>query len=420
MKPLIGILTLALFLTACGPVPPTPASRPATDAPTPTASQTPAPVTPEPGPTPGGTDPARVESATMLPDPAGFAWQFVTVGLTQPVDIQSAGDGSGRLFLVEQPGRIRILRDGQLLGQPFLDITDRVGSRGSEQGLLGLAFHPRYAENGYFFVNYTDRRGDTVIARFRVSSDPHRADPASEVRLLQVAQPYANHNGGGLAFGPDGYLYIGLGDGGSAGDPKDNGQNPNALLGKLLRLDVDRGNPYAIPADNPFAAGGGAPEVWALGLRNPWRFAFDLRTGDLYIGDVGQNAWEEIDFLPAGAPGGANFGWRYREGAHPYKGQPPAGLTLVEPVAEYPHDGACSVTGGVVYRGGELPEFHGVYLYGDFCRGQVWGLLQTDAGWQSALLFQTGFNISTFGQDERGEVYLANYGQGAVYRLARK
>jgi glucose/arabinose dehydrogenase len=223
-----------------------------------------------------------------------------------------------------------------------------------------------------------------------------------------------------LAFGPDGYLYIGVGDGGSGGDPLGSGQSLDTLLGKLLRIDVDNGEPYAIPSDNPFAAGGGLPEIWAYGLRNPWRFSFDPLTGDLYIGDVGQGEWEEIDFLPAGYPGGANFGWNIYEGVHHYSGAPDPGTPLVFPVAEYGHDVGQSVSGGVVYRGTALPEWYGVYVYGDFSMGKVWGLLQlVDGSWQNALLFETGTLISSFGQDENGEVYLVNY-NGELLRLVKR
>src|SRR6266496_268117 len=226
--------------------------------------------------------------ATTFPDPNAYQWQPVVSGLLRPVDLQV--DGSGRLFVIEKVGRIRIIQDGQLLETPFLDISSKVGSSGNEQGLLGLAFHPQYAQNGRFFVNYTDNNGDTVLARFQVSSDPNVADPNSEVKLLGVDQPFPNHNGGVLTFGPDGYLYAGLGDGGSQGDPNGNGQNTNVLLGKILRLDVDSADPYAVPSDNPFGN-----EIWAYGLRNPWRISFDRATSDLYIADVGQNQWEEID-----------------------------------------------------------------------------------------------------------------------------
>jgi glucose/arabinose dehydrogenase len=224
-----------------------------------------------------------------------------------------------------------------------------------------------------------------------------------------------------LAFGPDGMLYMGLGDGGNAGDPQGFAQNLQSLLGKILRLDVSSGQDYAIPAGNPFANGGGLPEIWALGLRNPWRFTFDRQTGDLYIGDVGQKGWEEIDFLPAGSSGGANLGWNFREGAHPYQGEPPASLTFLEPIAEYSHTLGCSVTGGVVVRSLNLPEWQGVYLYGDYCTGRVWGLLQTAPGiWLNAELFKTDFNISSFGEDDDGGIYLLDHSGGSIYRLAKK
>jgi len=231
---------------------------------------------------------------------------------------------------------------------------------------------------------------------------------------LHVNQPFPNHNGGTLQFGPDGYLYAGLGDGGSAGDPFGNGQKTNTLLGKILRLDVDSAEPYAIPADNPFGN-----EIWAYGLRNPWRISFDKQTGDLYIADVGQNTYEEIDYLPAVSPGGVNFGWDYREGLHVYEGSPPAGLTMTDPIAEYGHtEGGCSVTGGYVYRG-SMPEWNGIYLYGDYCTGYVWGLINIDGGWQAHLLFDTEANITSFGQDDAGEIYLVSDG-GEIYKLVQK
>jgi glucose/arabinose dehydrogenase len=292
-----------------------------------------------------------------------------------------------------------------------------------ERGLLGLAFHPNYENNGFFYINYTDLNGDTVIARFHVSNDPDLADASSETRVLGVPQPYPNHNGGSMVFGPDGYLYLGLGDGGSGGDPHGNGQNPNTLLGKILRLDVDSAVPYAIPPDNPYSQGGGAPEVWALGLRNPWRFSFDRLTGDLFIGDVGQDSWEEIDYLPAGSPGGANFGWNFREGMHPFgrsDAAPPADLALIDPVAEYGHDQGISVVGGYVYRGEQLPEWSGIYLYGDFGSGIIWGLMRDAQGaWQNELLFQTGSNPTSFGEDEQNDIYFVDY-RGGLYKLARK
>jgi glucose/arabinose dehydrogenase len=328
------------------------------------------------------------------------------------VDVQHAGDGSGRLFVVEQPGRIRIVENGQLLETPFLDITDRVNDGGNEQGLLGLAFHPNYEQNGFFYVNYTRGGGDTVIARFQVTGNPNLADPNSSTQLLEIEQPFPNHNGGVLAFGPDGYLYIGSGDGGSAGDPFGNGQSLNTLLGKVLRIDVDNGDPYAIPPDNPFGN-----EIWAYGLRNPWRMSFDSATGDLWIGDVGQGTWEEIDLYPFGAPGGLNFGWVIFEGSHPYGGSNATGLTM--PVSEYNHtEGGCSVTGGYVYRGA-MSEWQGIYLYGDYCTGFIWGLIPFGDGWQAQRLYASGLSISSFGVDETNELYVADLG-GAVYRLTQR
>lgn len=413
----IGILTFLLVACVAAPVSvPTPPGLPPLNPILPTPKQDSAPPA-------SPTDVSTSTPALGIPNPDGYLWRLVISGLRQPVDIQNAGDGSGRLFLVERGGRIRIFKNGLLLERPLLDISERLSTNGAEQGLLGLAFHPRFAENGYFYVNYTDRDGNTVIARFRAVGD--QADAAGEMRLLYVKQPYANHNGGGLAFGPDGYLYVGLGDGGSGGDPLNNAQSLNIFLGKLLRLNVDApDSPYAIPSDNPFAAGNGLPEIWAYGLRNPWRFSFNRLTGDLYIGDVGQNAYEEIDFLPSGERGGLNFGWNRYEGFHDYGSERLPITNHRPPVFEYTHAEGCSVTGGVTYRGLSLPEWNGIYLFGDFCSGKIWGLLHqiggADEQFQIALLFLTGFNISTFGLDESGEIYLADYSSGAVYRLERK
>lgn len=404
------VVLLALTVAACNgvntptssPVSNTPTTAPATEASPPPTDPT-DPSSPVPASqTPGG--------ATSFPDPAAYEWQQLPIGgLQRPLDLQS--DGSGRLFVVEKGGRIWIIENDQILDEPFLDITDRVGSRANEQGLLGLAFHPQYAENGRFFVNYTDLNGNTVIARYQVSDDPSRADTGSEVKLLSVNQPFPNHNGGVLAFGPDGFLYAGLGDGGAAGDPMGNAQNLDTLLGKILRLDVDSGDPYAIPEDNPFGT-----EVWAYGLRNPWRLSFDRATGDLYIGDVGQGQWEEINYLPAGSPGGANFGWDHREGAHDYEGGGPDGM--IDPVAEYTHENGCSVTGGYVYRG-SMTEWNGIYIYGDYCTAIIWGVLRTDSGWQSQQLYDMDVTITSFGQDVAGEVYLVS-DNGGIYRLTRR
>ena len=356
----------------------------------------------------------------QFPRPQGYAWAPLVSGLLRPTDLVDIG--GGRLLVLEQPGRVRVIADGLLLPDPFLDLTSRVGSSANEQGLLGIALHPDFAANGFFFLNYTNLQGDTVVARFQASSDPDgaQADPGAEKILLTIKQPYANHNGGSLAFGPDGYLYIGMGDGGSGGDPQGNGQNLTALLGKILRIDVDGGDPYAIPADNPFPDGqSGAAEIWAYGLRNPWRISFDRANGDFYIGDVGQNQWEEIDYLPAGAPAGANFGWNYREGANPYQGEPPAGMELVEPVAQYQHPEGCSVSGGFVYRGAALPEFNGIYIYGDYCNGRIWGLLrQGDGGWANQFLFEFRRvdQLICPGQRWRALLARSTYGGGVTAR----
>ena len=350
-----------------------------------------------------------VINATSFPNADAYEWKIIASGLDRPVDIQPANDGSGRLFIIEKYGVIRAYENGQLLDAPFLDIIDRVDDSGNEMGLLGLAFHPDYEQNGFFYVNYTGDGGHTRISRFQTSGNS--ADGNSEKVLLIIEQPYENHNGGALAFGPDGYLYAGLGDGGLAGDPHKNGQNTTALLGKILRLDVNNGDTYSVPSDNPFGN-----EVWAYGLRNPWRISFDRATGDLYIGDVGQGDWEEIDYLPAGSQGGANFGWSIMEGNHGYDGSAQPDLLL--PAAEYSHnEGGCSVTGGYVYRGA-MTEWSGVYLYGDYCSGKIWGLILSKGQWQNQVMFEAGVTITTFGQDESGEIYFAS-DNGSVYHLTK-
>ncbi len=344
-------------------------------------------------------------------------------GLTRPAYLTHAGDGSGRLYIVEQPGRIQVIENGQLRAEPFLDITDRVGSGGNEQGLLSIAFSPGFKSDKSFFANYTDKQGNTVVSRFTVSADGQAADPNSEQVFLKIDQPYPNHNGGQLQFGPDGMLYIGMGDGGSGGDPQGFAQNPQALLGKLLRIDVSqadakRGTPYSIPADNPQAFGpAAAPEIWAIGLRNPWRFSFDRQTGDLYIADVGQNIYEEVNFQPASSAGGENYGWNLREGFHAFEGgeDSPA---FTPPIHEYSHELGCSVTGGYVYRGQALPALNGVYLYADYCTGTVWGLRRDAAGkWVNQTLMQLGTSISSFGEDEAGELYVLDHANGLVYKI---
>jgi uncharacterized protein (TIGR03437 family) len=343
----------------------------------------------------------------------------VATGIGQCSDIQSAKDGSGRLFLVRQQGTIHILRGTQVLATPFLDIRGRL-STGGERGLLGLAFPPDYASKRYFYINYTNTAGSTVVSRFRLL-DNDRADAGSEQILLTINQPFSNHNGGQLQFGPDGFLYIGMGDGGSANDPQGHGQNPRSLLGKMLRIDTESQlTPYRIPASNPFATSTTtAPEIWASGLRNPWRFSFDRATGDLYMADVGQNAWEEIDFQPGDSRGGENYGWVTMEGRVCVRaGCNQTGLTL--PVHVYPRTEGLSVTGGYVYRGNASPNLRGAYIYGDFVTGRFWGLRQQAGAWVNDLLLDAGrsFGISTFGEDEAGEVYVANYSNGEIFRIA--
>jgi len=373
--------------------------------------------------------PRMAAAARTAFDPASFTVGFEQVagGFEKPLFVTHAGDGSGRLFVVEQPGRIRIVTDGTVAETPFLDITDRVGSSGNEQGLLGLAFAPDHATSGAFYVDYTDADGNTVVSRFtaNVSDAASAADPASEEVILTQEQPYPNHNGGDLAFGPDGFLYISLGDGGSQGDPNGNGQNLGTWLGKILRIDPSQPNgetPYAIPASNPFADTQGAlPEIAFYGLRNPWRFSFDRETGDLWIGDVGQNTYEEIDFLPAAeaAAGGQNFGWNIKEGDACYNAETCDDTGLTVPVFVYSHEeGGCSVTGGYVYRGSAVPSLVGTYLCADYCSGLVWGIgPDGSGGFAVSTPVESGLSISSFGQDEAGELYVTDIGGGGVHRL---
>ncbi|HET7082909.1 MAG TPA: PQQ-dependent sugar dehydrogenase [Candidatus Limnocylindria bacterium] len=347
----------------------------------------------------------------------------VVSGLTDPIGITNAGDGSGRLFVNERGGRIRVVdADGSLSERVFVDLSGSLEA-GGERGLLGVAFHPDFAANGRVFVHYS-RRGDgaTVISELTASADRSTANPASERIILTHEQPFANHNGGQIAFGPDGYLYIGLGDGGSGGDPFMNAQARDVLLGKLLRIDVD-GPPapnkeYAIPADNPYAGDGvspdaGLPEIWARGLRNPWRFSFDRATGELYIGDVGQNAWEEIDRQPAGSVGGENYGWHLFEGTHCSSG---CDIAVVAPVAQYGHDVGCSVSGGYVYRGTAQPALVGTYLFSDYCAGTIW-TLAAGGGLTPLPLAESGLRVSSFGEGEDGEIYLVDIFGGGLYRV---
>lgn len=343
----------------------------------------------------------------------------VTQGLQSPLFLTHAGDGSGQLFVVEQPGTIRIIDHGVLQDTPFLDLRDRVWTKGDEQGLLGLAFHPDHRRNGRLFVNYNRREdGATVVAEYSRQGLSLQASAATERRLMVVPQPHLNHNGGMVAFGPDGYLYIGRGDGGSRGDPQNRAQNPHEWLGKILRIDVDHERPYAIPEGNPFVAGDGRPEIFAYGIRNPWRFSFDRETGMLWLADVGQYKWEEIDLVVAGG----NYGWRIMEGTHcynPEEGCSPDGLIF--PIAEYGHEhGRCSITGGYVYRGHVIAALRGTYLFGDYCSGELFAISASANRRTSAVprvLMKTGFRISSFGEDEAGEVYIVDH-KGGIYRLA--
>lgn len=400
---------LGALLAACGgggggggPVivpTPTPA------APTPSAAPT---VTPAASASPAPTATAALPALRLA---------LVASGLDQPLFVTAAAGDPSRLYVVEQTGRIRVVRDGVLLEQPFVDLSERVSCCG-ERGLLGLAFHPDYQANGRFFVNFTNRDGDTEVIELARSSSPDLASPATVRGFFTVVQPYANHNGGMLAFGPDGYLHVGLGDGGAAGDPQNNAQNLAVKLGKILRIDVD-----GHPAPPPGNAQGGDPDVLHWGLRNPWRFSFDRATGDLYVGDVGQNRLEEIDVAPAGT-GPLNFGWRVMEASRCY--QPASscdttGLTL--PVAEYDRDAGCSVTGGYVYRGGAVPGLAGRYLYGDYCSNRVFSLRWSDGVTSDSIELTAELDpdgliegLTSFGEDAAGELYVTSQ-NGSVFRI---
>jgi glucose/arabinose dehydrogenase len=370
---------------------------------------------------------AFLVAATAMAWPAGRAdaqialgFEPVASGLSSPLGVVNAGDGSRRLFILEQTGRIRVWDGTQLRPTPFLDVSSLI-SCCSERGLLGLAFHPGYTTNGIFFVHYTNTSGDTTIVRYRVSADPNVADTTSAQIILSVAQPFANHNGGQLVFGPDGFLYIGLGDGGDAGDPGNRAQNLGTLLGKILRIDVDGAATYAIPATNPFRTTPGAlPEIWAYGLRNPWRFSFDRLTGDLFIADVGQGAREEVNFQPAASAGGQNYGWRRMEGTACFNPSTACNDgTLTLPILEYDHSLGCSITGGYRYRGARFPQFVGRYFYGDFCTGRIWTGIQSGSAWTGPQLLDTTMQITSFGEDEDGELYVVHYGSGSNGTLQR-
>jgi glucose/arabinose dehydrogenase len=359
---------------------------------------------------------AAVQSLAAESNPA---LEVVASGFDQPVGIVSPRDGSGRLFIVQQRGSVAIFDGRQRLPQLFLDIRPEVLCCG-ERGLLGLAFHPRYEENGYFYVNYTNRNGDTIVERYqRDASDPNRADPASGSTILMIPQPFGNHNAGHLAFGPDGYLYIATGDGGGGGDPQEFAQNLSTLLGKVLRIDVDSAEPYAIPPDNPFLDRGEVrPEIWAYGLRNPWRYSFDRDTGDLWIGDVGQSAREEINFQPASSRGGENYGWPRMEASLCFR--PATNCndgTLVLPVLEYPlGQGNCAVVAGFRYRGWRFPRMRGIFFYGDYCSGLLRGAVADGGGFTQLLSVATGISLTSFAEDEQGEIWATGH-TGTIHRL---
>jgi glucose/arabinose dehydrogenase len=421
--PALG-LAIAFLVAACGATAGTPTSSSvgpgatSSQAASPTATPTP---TPEPTPTP---TPTPYQASYPLPA-AKIAFAKVLGGFSRPVSVASMGDA--RLFVVEQTGRIKIVVDGAVKGT-FLDISSRLSS-GSERGLLGLAFHPDYAANGRLFVRYTDKTGDVRISEFRVTANPDVADPASEKPIITIRhRSHANHNGGAIAFGPDGYLYIGTGDGGGGGDPDGNGQKLNVLLGKMLRLDVDNsseGHNYAVPDDNPFAGQEGKlPEIWAYGLRNPYMFSFDRATGDLWIADVGQSAWEEVDraTLADGLGAGANYGWNSMEGNHCYyPGTNCNTSAKVLPLAEYKHGSGesvgCSIIGAFVYRGAARPDLLGRYFFGDYCSGNVWDVAAAGPSPQTPhLQLRSGLNFTGFGEGSDGEIYAVT-SKGVLYRL---
>ena len=415
------------IVAACQPS--TTASPPSSGAPSPIASALPSSASPSASPratvaaaSPPSASPPPTAAAPFDPNGLRIELEPIAEGFDTPLAAVEAGDGSRRIFVVERGGAIWVVGPSGRAGSAFLDISERVAA-GGERGLLGLAFHPDFPDDSRLFVDYTDTNGDTTISSFTVPApDAEAADAASEEVLLRIDQPYGNHNGGVLAFGPDGHLYIGMGDGGSGGDPHDNGQRVDTLLGKILRLDVDEPSgdrPYGIPAGNPFADGReGRPEILHSGLRNPWRMGFDRVTGDLWIGDVGQNAWEEVDVARAGSSG-MNFGWARMEGFHcfpPGEGCGRDSLTL--PVAEYGRGGGCTVVGGYVYRGSGQPALAGGYVFGDYCAGSIWVIDPTsDDRQEPVLVAETGRSISSFGEDEAGEILATDIAGGVLLRL---
>ncbi len=368
--------------------------------------------------------PTRPTGPGNPPPPPGpgpnLALQLVTSGLDRPLDL-TAPPGDPRLFVAEQTGAIRIISNGAVLPTPFLDLSSRVSCCG-ERGLLGIVFHPNYAANGRFFVNYTQGNGDSRVAEYVVSGNPDVANPAETV-ILDVSQPFSNHNGGQVAFGPDGYLYISLGDGGGGGDPNGFGQSRTELLGSILRIDVDGASPYVIPPSNPyFGHATFRQELWNYGLRNAWRFSFDRQTDDMYLADVGQNLWEEISFQPASSAGGENYGWNTMEGSHCFQAATCNQTGLTMPVLDYDHsNGACSVTGGYVYRGASIPGLAGTYFYADFCARWVRSFRMSNGQatepteWPALM---PSSSVASFGQDASGELYII--AGSSVYRIVEQ
>jgi glucose/arabinose dehydrogenase len=450
----VGLLSGALFMSACSapsaatPAPQAATAVPAEAEPVATAAEAaqeesqeeavaePTQVTEEaalPTGTPQAeeetgaeTEEDRVAAPTFDPAVNQVGVQPFLEGFNQPLFLTHAGDESGRIFVVEKEGTIRIVAEGATVDGTFLDISDRVTTGGNEQGLLGLAFPPNCAESGYFFVNYTNLSGDTIISRFQVDpANGDAADAGSEFLVMEIDQPARTHNGGMLAFGPDGYLWIGTGDGGGGGDTYGNGQNPSSLLGKMLRIDVtsDPSVPYVVPADNPWISAdwNGADvldEVWAIGLRNPWRYSFDRFTGDLWIADVGQNVYEEVNYTVMGTPGGLNYGWPIMEGQHCFSGDNCDQSRLELPVAEYDHSKGCSITGGYVYRGDAYPMLRGVYIFADYCSGIFWATVPNpDGTWNTTEMVDTDVLVSSFGEDENGELYVTDLNTGVIYQV---
>ncbi len=342
---------------------------------------------------------------------ATVSLEKVYSGFKEPLYLVEANDNSGSIYVVEKGGKIIAVNNGSK--KTFLDISERVRDREYERGLLSVAFHPNFQNNGRYFVYYTDVKGAVIISEFNSATGNQ-----NEKVLLKISQPYSNHNGGQLAFGPDGYLYIGTGDGGASGDHLNNGQSKLTLLGKILRIDVNREDPYGIPPDNPFVDKTGEDEIWAYGLRNPWRFSFDPKTGDLYISDVGKSEWEEINFQPANSKGGENYGWRILEGFHTFKNNNETNInTLTMPVVEYNHSEGCSVTGGYVYRGEQYKELDGTYFFGDFCTGTIWGLRNRNGEWEFANFLKTDHMISSSGMDQGGNIYIVDFKSGDIYKI---